>query len=103
MDLVAADTRVFLFHSPDASGDAGGAMDKVNAWLGKDRSESQYPNLRIKDISVTPDGKVVYDGGRVQWVHPFPCSAGTGEIRNGKFQVPGTRQLPQVAPPVKPM
>jgi hypothetical protein len=57
MDLVASDTRVFLFHSPDASGDAGGAMDKVNAWLGKDRTDSQYPNLKIKDISVTPDGK----------------------------------------------
>ncbi|MCZ2075519.1 MAG: hypothetical protein LC130_11035 [Bryobacterales bacterium] len=54
-------------------------------------------------MALTPDGKVVYDGGRVQWVHPFPCSAGTGEIRNGKFEVPGTRQLPQVAPPVKPM
>jgi hypothetical protein len=54
-------------------------------------------------MAVTPDGKVVYDGGRVQWVHPFPCSAGTGEIRNGKFEVPGTRQLPQVAPPAKPM
>ena len=57
MDLVASDTRVFLFHSSDASSDAGGTMDKVNAWLGKDRSESQYPNLRIKDVSVTPDGK----------------------------------------------
>jgi hypothetical protein len=54
-------------------------------------------------MAVTPDGKVVYDGGRVQWVHPFPCSAGTGEIRNGKFEISGTRQLPQVAPPVKPM
>ena len=57
MDLVASDTRVFLFHSADATADAGGAMDRVNAWLGKDRSDSQYPNLRIKDISVTPDGK----------------------------------------------
>lgn len=54
-------------------------------------------------MALTPDGKVVYDGGRVQWVHPFPCSAGMGEIRNGKLEVPGTRQLPQVAPPVKPM
>jgi hypothetical protein len=57
MDLASADTRVFLFHSPDAAGDPGGAMDKVNAWLGKDRSDSQYPNLRIKDISLSPDGK----------------------------------------------
>lgn len=56
MDLVASDTRVFLFHSPGASGDAGGAMDKVNAWLAKDRSDSQYPNLKIKDITVVPDG-----------------------------------------------
>jgi len=54
-------------------------------------------------MALTPDGKVVYDGGRVQWVHPFPYSVGTGEIRNGKFEVPGTRQLPQVAPAVKPM
>ena len=59
MDLVASDTRVFLFHSSDASNDAGGAMDRVNAWLGKDRTDSQYPNLRIKDISVTSDD----DGG----------------------------------------
>jgi hypothetical protein len=61
-----------------------------------------YPKMTFL-MAVTPDGKVVYDGGRVQWVHPFPCSAGTGEIRNGKFEIPGTRQLPQVAPPAKPM
>ena len=54
-------------------------------------------------LAVTPDGKVVYDGGRVRWVHPFPYDAGTGEIRNGKLEVPGTRQLPQVAQPIKPM
>jgi hypothetical protein len=54
-------------------------------------------------LAVTPDGKVVYDGGRVRWVHPFPYDAGTGEIRNGKLEVPGTRQQPQVAQPIKPM
>ena len=52
-------------------------------------------------MAVTPDGQVVYDGGRVQWVHPFPYRAGAGEIRNGKLQVPGSRQLPQVAMPKK--
>jgi hypothetical protein len=52
-------------------------------------------------LAVTPDGKVVYDGGRVQWVHPFPYEAGTGEIRNGNLEVPGTRQLPHVVPTVK--
>jgi hypothetical protein len=57
VDLVAADTRVFLFHSANATADAGGAMDKVNAWLGKDRTDSPYPNLKIKNISVTPDGE----------------------------------------------
>ena len=57
MDLVAADTRVFLFHSGNAAGDPGGAMDRVNAWLGKDRTDSQYPNLRIKDITLSPDGQ----------------------------------------------
>jgi hypothetical protein len=57
VDLVAADTRVFLFHSANATADAGGAMDKVNAWLGKDRTDSPYPNLKIKNISVSPDGE----------------------------------------------
>ena len=57
LDLVAGDTRVFLFHSPAAAGDAGAAMDKVNAWLGKDRSTSQYANLRVKDISISSDGQ----------------------------------------------
>jgi hypothetical protein len=32
-------------------------MDKVNAWLGKDRSTSPYANLRVKDISITSDGQ----------------------------------------------
>lgn len=57
LDLVAGDTRVFLFHSPAASSDPGAAMDKVNAWLGKDRSTSPYANLRVKDISIAPDGQ----------------------------------------------
>ena len=54
-------------------------------------------------LAVTADGKVVYDGGRVQWVHPFPYGSGTSEIRSGKVEVPGTRQLPQVAQPGRPM
>jgi len=57
LDQAAGDTRVFLFHSADAAEDAGGAMDKVNTWLGKDRSESPYPNLKVKDISLVPDGR----------------------------------------------
>ena len=57
LDQTAADTRVFLFHSADASEDAGGAMDKVNTWLGKDRTDSPYPNLKVKDISLVPDGR----------------------------------------------
>lgn len=57
LDLPAGDTRVFLFHSDDAARDPGGAMDKVNSWLGKDRSQTQYSNLRVKDISISADGK----------------------------------------------
>ncbi|MGH2562416.1 MAG: hypothetical protein ACRDJH_25440 [Thermomicrobiales bacterium] len=57
LDQPAGDTRVFLFHSEDAAGDPGGAMDKVNSWLGKDRSQTQYANLRVKDISISSDGK----------------------------------------------
>jgi hypothetical protein len=56
-DLSPADTRVFLFHSSAAARDAGGALDAVNTWLGKDRSGSPYANLRVRDISVTPDGE----------------------------------------------
>jgi hypothetical protein len=57
LDLIAGDTRVFLFHSPNAAADPGAAMDKVNAWLGKDRSTSPYANLRVKDISIASDGQ----------------------------------------------
>jgi hypothetical protein len=57
LDLVAGDTRVFLFHSAGAAADPGAAMDKVNAWLGKDRSTSPYANLRVKDISIASDGQ----------------------------------------------
>jgi hypothetical protein len=56
LDLSAGDTRVFLFRSADAASDPGGAMDNVNSWLGKDRSQTQYSNLRVKDISIASDG-----------------------------------------------
>jgi hypothetical protein len=56
-DLPPSDTRVFLFHSADAARDASGALDAVNSWLGKDRSGSPYANLRVRDITVTPDGQ----------------------------------------------
>ncbi len=54
-------------------------------------------------MAVTPDGKVVYDKGRVQWLHLFPYAADTGEIRDGKFLFPNTCQLPQVVVPKKVM
>jgi len=56
-ELSPADTRVFLFHSPDASEDPGAALDSVNTWLGRDRSGGQYANLKVRDITVTPDGR----------------------------------------------
>jgi hypothetical protein len=56
MDLVASDTRVFLFHSPQAARDSGGAMSAVNAWLSKDRSQGPYANLSVREITLTPDG-----------------------------------------------
>lgn len=57
LDLSPSDTRVFLFHSTAATRDASGAMDAVNTWLGKDRSGSPYANLRVRDITVSPDGE----------------------------------------------
>ena len=56
MELVPADSRVFLFHSPNASRDTSGAMDDVNQWLSKDRAGGPYANLSVRDITVTPDG-----------------------------------------------
>ncbi|HEU0114388.1 MAG TPA: hypothetical protein VFQ80_06920 [Thermomicrobiales bacterium] len=56
-ELRADDTRVFLFHSANATTDPGGAMDAVNQWLSKDRSSGPYANLSVRDISVTPDGQ----------------------------------------------
>jgi hypothetical protein len=56
MDLAPADTRVFLFHSPNAARDTSGAMDGVNQWLSKDRSQGPYANLSVRDITVTADG-----------------------------------------------
>ncbi len=88
VDLMAGDTRVFLFHSADASADPGGAMEKVNAWLSKDRSGSPYANLRVQDISITTDGKggvyttIVCSLGRASSasssVGPDAASAGGG-------------------------
>jgi hypothetical protein len=83
MDLVPADTRVFLFHSPGASRDAGAAMDDVNQWLSKDRSQGPYANLRVSNISVAPDGSggvytvVVCSLGRVVESRP---AANDGDV-----------------------
>ena len=57
IDLRPDDTRVVLFHAPNAAANPGAATDGVNAWLSKDRSTSTYPNLRVREITVTPDGR----------------------------------------------
>jgi len=57
IDLHAADTRVFLFYSADAANDPSGSMDTVNQWLSKDRSATPYANLRVRDITVSSDGR----------------------------------------------
>ena len=83
MELFPADTRVFLFHSPNASRDTSGAMDDLNEWLSKDRSQGPYANLRVRTITVTPDGAggvytvVVCTLGRIpEPVLPTPSSDG---------------------------
>ena len=81
-DLPPADTRVFLFHSADASANPLGAMDNVNSWLAKDRSGGSYANLRIRDISVTADGSggvftlVVCTLGKVPAAEPAHAASG---------------------------
>jgi hypothetical protein len=84
-DLSPADTRVFLFHSADAAADPSAAMDKVNVWLGKDRSGSPYSNLKVKHIDVAPDGSggvyvtVICTLGRVSTGSVSSASRGTRE------------------------
>jgi hypothetical protein len=78
-DLSPKDTRVFLFHSPDAARDAGGALEAVNAWLGKDRSGSPYSNLRVRDVTVTPDGQ----GGVYTTVVCTLGQLSTGSVQTG--------------------
>lgn len=56
-NLPPADTRVFLFHSADAAGDPGSATDRLNEWLGKDRSNAPYPKMRVREISTSSDGQ----------------------------------------------
>ena len=81
VDLMAGDTRVFLFHSADASADPGGAMEKVNAWLSKDRAGSPYANLRVQDITITADGAggvyttIVCSLGRVSAASSSPAAS----------------------------
>jgi len=88
MELVPADTRVFLFHSAQAAQDASGAMDGLNQWLSKDRTQSPYAHLRVRHIAITPDGAggvytlIVCSLGRV---HDSPAVPGeaNGEPANG--------------------
>lgn len=80
--------------------DEEGRCFLVETIMGEDNES--YTKMTFLMV-VTPDGKVVYDSGRVRWVHPFPYSPGAGEIRNGKLEFPGTRRLPQVAQAIKPM
>jgi len=65
-----------------------------------DESGAEFTRMTFL-LAVTPDGKVIYDGGRVQWVHPFPYEAGAAEAHNGRVEMPGSRQLPQVVLPRK--
>lgn len=82
-DLSPADTRVFLFHSPNSARDASGALDAVNTWLGKDRSGSPYSNLRVRDITVTPDGS----GGVYTTIICTLGKLSTGGVQSARDQI----------------
>ena len=83
-DLPPADTRVFLFHSADAAGDPGAAMESVNSWLGKDRSGTPYANLRIRDVKVAPDGR----GGIYTTVVCTLGKLSSGAVQSGAARAP---------------
>ena len=73
--------------------DEEGRCFLVETVAGRRRSNATTKTTFL--LAVTPDGQVVYDGGRVQWVHPFPYGAGAGEIRNGKLVFPDRGNCPR--------
>jgi hypothetical protein len=58
----------------------------VNTWLGKDRSTTQYANLKIRDISVSSDGHggvfttVICSLGRAQQPASTPSESTAPDI-----------------------
>lgn len=84
LDLSPADTRVFLFHGADAAADPGAALEAVNSWLGKDRTGTAYANLRIRDVTVAPDGR----GGVYTTVVCTLGKLSSGAVQSGAARAP---------------
>jgi hypothetical protein len=50
-------------------------------------------------MQVTRDGGLIYDHGRPQRIHPVEFEPGRAEVRDGRLELPGSRQMPKVAKP----
>ena len=50
-------------------------------------------------MQVTRDGGLFYDHGRPQRIHPVEFEPGRAEVRDGRLELPGSRQMPKVARP----
>ncbi len=50
-------------------------------------------------MQVTRDGGLIFDHGRPQRIHPVEFEPGRAEVRDGKLELPGSRQMPKVAKP----
>ena len=50
-------------------------------------------------MQVTRTGDLIYDHGRTQRIHPVEFESGRAEVRDGKLELPGSRQKPKVPKP----
>jgi len=50
-------------------------------------------------MQVTRNGDLIYDHGRPQRMSPVEYEPGRAEVRDGKLELPGSRQMPKVAKP----
>ena len=50
-------------------------------------------------MQVTRRGDLIYDHGRPQRIHPVEFESGRAEVRDGKLELPGSKQKPKVLKP----
>jgi len=50
-------------------------------------------------MQVRRDGELIYDHGRTRRMHPVEFESARAEVRDGKLELPGSKQRPMVQKP----